>query len=298
MNESKMEHYWSQTWFQYVALSTLAFIWGSSFILMKIGLKSFSSEQAAGIRMALASLILLPYAFKNAHAIQRKDIKSLLIAGFLGGFIPAFLFTVAQKKIDSALAGMLNSLTPFFTLLLGFLVYKSTFRRVQVIGLLLGLTGAAGLILFGGGASFTRIHPYAFFIVLATVLYAININEVRSRLAHLSGVQVTSISLAMTLPFSIGYLLITDFTPVLSIPSWPWHLVALGFLGVLGTAIGMLLLNSIIQNTSAVFASMVAYIIPIFAMGWGILDGEHIGFTHVVCMGCILLGVYLTNARK
>jgi len=290
--------HWKKPWFQFSILLLLAFVWGSSFILMKIGLKSFSSEQAAGIRMLLASLVLLPYSIKNLQFLKKKDLKSLLIAGFIGSFIPAFLFTKAQTQIDSALAGMLNSLTPVFTLIVGMLFHKTKFKWLQMLGLIMGLTGAIGLITSGEDFSLGKINSYALLIVLATIFYAININEIKTKLSHLTGVQITSLAFFFTGPAALIYLATTNFKPVLQSPNWPVHLLALSALGIIGTAVAMLLMNSLIRNSSAVYASSVTYIIPVFAIFWGVIDGEHISILHLTCMSFILLGVYLTNKKQ
>lgn len=289
--------HWKKPWFQLTILILLAFVWGSSFILMKIGLKSFSSEQAAGIRMLLASLVLLPYSIKNLKFLQRKDLPSLLVAGFVGSFIPAFLFTKAQTQIDSALAGMLNSLTPLFTLLVGILFFKTKFKWLQTIGLVVGLIGALGLITSGKELNFGSINSYALLIVLATSFYGININTIKAKLSHLSGVQITSLSFFFTGPAALIYLLTTDFQPVFATPNWPLHFLALAALGIIGTAMAMLLMNSLIRHISAVYASSVTYIIPIFAIFWGVVDGENITLLHLTYMSGILLGVYLINKK-
>ncbi len=264
---------------------------------MKIGLKSFTNEQVAGIRMLLASLVLLPYSIKNLKHLKKKDVKSLLVAGFIGSFIPAFLFTKAQTQIDSALAGMLNSMTPVFTLLVGMLFHRTKFLLLQVLGLVMGLLGAVGLITSGNGLEIVQVNSYALLIILATCFYAININEVKARLSHLSGMQITSLAFFFTGPIALIYLLTTDFAPALENPSWPIHLLALAGLGIIGTALAMVLMNSLIRYASAVYASSVTYIIPIFAIMWGILDGENITVIHLVCMLFILLGVYLINKK-
>ncbi|MDE5418702.1 DMT family transporter [Labilibaculum sp. DW002] len=289
---------WKKPWFQFTILLILAFVWGSSFILMKIGLKSFTNDQAAGIRMLLASLVLLPYSIKNLKYLKKKDLKSLLVAGFIGSFIPAFLFTKAQTQIDSALAGMLNSMTPIFTLVIGMIFYKTKLKWLQVSGLVLGLFGAIGLITSGQDLSFGNINSYALLIVLATVFYGININVVKARLSHLSGVQITSLAFFFTGPAALIYLLTTDFQPVLASPNWHIHFLALCALGIIGTAFAMLLMNSLIRHISAVYASSVTYIIPVFAIFWGVLDGEKINILHITCMVLILLGVYLINRKK
>lgn len=287
--------HWNKPWFQYSIILLLALVWGSSFILMKIGMKSFTSNQAAAIRILFASLFLLPVAIKNIKAFKKKDLKSLLVAGFIGSFIPAFLFTKAQTRIDSSLAGMLNSLTPVFTLIIGMLFFKSKNGWKQITGLILGLVGAMGLISLGEGVSLRNINTYALFIVLATLLYGTNMNVIKSTLTHLTGAQITSLSFMFLWPVALGYLLFTDFQPVFENPDWPIHFGALVLLGIVGTALAMLLMNSLIRYTSTVFSSSVTYIIPIFAIMWGLLDGESITIMHLVCMTIIMGGVWLIN---
>jgi len=288
---------WEKRSFQFTILLVLAFIWGSSFILMKIGLKSFSPEQAGALRIVLASLVLLPISIRQLKNLRQKDLKSLLIAGFIGSFFPAFLFMKAETQINSSLAGMLNSLTPVFTLLVGMLFHRTVFRWMQGLGLSLGLAGATGLILAGNGFQLGTVNSYAFYIVLATCFYAISINQIKAKLSHLNGVQVTSLSFLFIGPVALIYLLSTDFTPVLTNPSWPVHLLALAALGIVGTALAMLLMNNLIRHSSAVAASSVTYVIPVFAILWGVLDGEKVTFLHLACMGLILSGVYLISRK-
>ncbi|OQX78645.1 MAG: hypothetical protein B6D61_05015 [Bacteroidetes bacterium 4484_249] len=290
--------YWEKRWFQFAVLLLLAFTWGSSFILMKIGLKSFNNSQAAAIRVFLASLVLLPFSLKHLKYLKRKDLKSILIVGFIGSLFPAFLFMKAQTRIDSAMAGMLNSLTPVFTLLIGLLFYKMRFAWKQIIGLSLGLTGALGLITFGEEVSISNINTYAFFIVLATIFYAINVNEVKAHLTHLTGVQITSLSFLFTGPVALIYLFTTNFETVIQQPQWQLHLAALAALGIIGTAAALLLLNSLIRRVSPIFAASVTYIIPIFAIFWGVVDGEKITMFHLLCIAIILFGVYMINRKR
>lgn len=289
---------WEKRGFQFTILMLLAFVWGSSFILMKIGLKSFSPDQAGALRILIASLALLPLSLRNLKNLQKKDIKSLLIAGFIGSFFPAFLFMVAETRINSSLAGMLNSLTPVFTLIVGLLFHKTALRWMQVAGLTLGLAGATGLILAGEGFQLGTVNSYAFYIVLATSFYAISINQIKAKLGHLSGIQVTSLSFLFIGPVALIYLLTTDLAPVVASPGWPLHLLALATLAIVGTAMAMLLMNSLIRHSSAVAASSVTYIIPVFAILWGVLDDEKITLLHLLCMAFILSGVYLISLKK
>jgi len=103
---------------------------------MKIGLKRFSSDQSAAIRICMASVVLLPIS------IQQIDIISLLIAGFIGSLIPAFIFMKAETCINSSLAVMFNSLMPVFTMIVGLLFHKAAFRWMQIGELSFGLARA------------------------------------------------------------------------------------------------------------------------------------------------------------
>ena len=129
----------------WLLFSLLACIWGSSFILMKRGMHTiigesiFSSNQVGALRMAIAGLVMLPFGIKAIRRVTHwKQVVALLIVGFCGNFLPAFLFPFAETKLSSGLAGMLNSFTPFFTLIIGVTLFKQALRFNQILGLLIG----------------------------------------------------------------------------------------------------------------------------------------------------------------
>ena len=150
----------------------------------------------------------------------------------------------------------------------------------------------------GDGFHFGTVNSYALYIVLATFMYAISMNQIKSKLPHLTGVQVTSFSFLFIGPVALIYLLTTNFAPVLAIPEWPLHLLASATLGIVGSALSMLLMNSLLRHSSAVAASSVTYVIPVFAIMWGLLYGEKITLLHIICMGFILAGVYIINWKR
>ena len=92
--------------------------------MMKEGLKGLSAYQVASLRILSAGIVLLPLLRKALKEIPKKMIRPVIISGFLGTFFPAFLFCVAQTRIDSSLAGVLNALTPIFTIALGVVFFK------------------------------------------------------------------------------------------------------------------------------------------------------------------------------
>ena len=289
----------NKTW-QWITLIFLSLIWGSSFILMKKGLRSYSHDQVAALRVFISFIAFLPFGLRNLTKVTKENLFSLLIVGFIGSAIPAFLFTKAQTQVDSALAGMLNSITPLFTLIIGILFYKSTAKLINGIGILLGLIGALGLIGFStnGGNLLDNINYYGLFIVVATICYGINVNQVKYKIKGLTGLELTSIAFMFVGPFAGIYLLFTDFSFALSTNEYMLNLGYIAILAVVGTVMALVIFNTLIQYTSALFGASVTYIIPVFAIMWGLFDGEKITVWQFLWIAIIFVGVYLVNKRK
>jgi drug/metabolite transporter (DMT)-like permease len=284
---------------QWALLLFLAFIWGSSFILMKRGLEVFDNLQVAVLRILLASLLLLPIGLKNFWKVNKKNILPLLATAFFGNGIPAFLFTKAQTVLSSSFTGMLNSLVPLFTLLLGVLFFKIKVTKINVTGVFIGLLGAVLLIAVQSNFNFGSPNVfYSFLVVLATLCYAISVNVIKQYLHNMDSQSITGIAFTMLLPF----MLIVFF----SVFSWSdfqvkGALKATGYIFILsffGTAMAVLLFNELIKYTSSLFASSVTYLIPVVAILWGVFDNEPVYGLSVVSIGIILLGVYLVNKRN
>ncbi len=282
---------------QWIALFILAFIWGTSFILMKKGLESFSNLQVASIRVFASFMFFLPFYFKNLKFINKNNFKSLLVVGFIGTAIPAFLFTKAQTVINSSLAGMLNSLTPLFTLLVGWLFYKDIINIRKISGITLGLIGAIGLI-YRGSNIFNSLDIHSFLIILATICYGITGNEIKANLKELDGIKITMFGFLFTGPFAGIYLFFSKF-PDTQLDDRVY--INLGFviiLALFSSVLALILFNNLIKHTPLLFSVSVTYLIPIFAIMWGVIDGETINTLHLIWMGVILIGVFLVNKEE
>ncbi len=286
-----------KTW-QWLLLIALAFIWGASFILMKRGLQSYNNVEVAALRIFISFLLFLPLIILNIRKISRKNIWSLFLVGFIGNFIPAFLFTTAQTRISSSLAGILNSLTPIFTLIVGYFIYKSEVKFWNIVGLVLGFIGAIGLIDNNGTGGNEQNIWYAILPVIATLCYGFNVNEVKYKLKDLDGVAIASLAFLFIGPLAGAYLLFSGFSVAPEIPN---HLESLGYITLLalfGSVLAVIGINILLKYTTAIFASSVTYIIPIFAVFWGTLDGEPFYLFQAFWIGLILFGVYLVKSRK
>jgi len=277
----------------------LALIWGSSFILIKKGLQVYDPGEVAGIRILAASFFLLPWAITNIKKVNKGNLKYLFFIGMAGSFIPAFLFAKAQTKIDSSLAGVLNALTPFFVLMIGAIYFGQLIYRRQSIGLTIGFIGTAVLVMAGSGGLVENINLYGLFVVLATIFYGINVNIIKFKLVGMRALTITSISLLIVLPFAAIYLFgFTDFMyKLINAEGALFSLGLLVLLGVMGTAIALVLFNKLVQITTTIFTSSVTYLIPLVAVLWGFLDGEILLFAHYSGMVIIFVGVFITNRK-
>ena len=115
-------------WLNWLLFASLAVIWGSSFILMKLGIRHLTPVQVASVRIISSGIILLPVAYRAFSRLNYTQQGFALLSGLLGSFFPAYLFCMAETKMDSALAGILNALTPVFVILIGVFFYSLFLR--------------------------------------------------------------------------------------------------------------------------------------------------------------------------
>lgn len=277
----------------------LAFIWGASFILMKKGLVSFTNLQVGTMRIFFSFVFFIPLILLNLRKINNRNIRSLLIVGVVGNGIPALLFATAQTEINSSLAGILNSLTPIFTLLIGIIIYRNKVKWLSIAGLILGMAGATGLILSVNNLEVGDTNKwYGIFAVIATVCYGINVNEIKFSLKDLDGVAIASLGFLFIGPMAGIYLFFSDFTMDPGSPLMRESLLAVAGLAFFSSFIAIIVMNILIKFTTTLFAASVTYIIPIFAVFWGIADGEKFLLIHAFWALVILSGVYLVNRKK
>ncbi len=283
----------------WLILFGLMLTWGSSFILMKLALLSFSGTEVGLLRVVITFLFLLPFALRHVKNIERKYFLPLVVSGVVGSVIPALMFAIAETRIESGLAGTLNSLTPLFTLLLGLAFFGFKTRWVNVLGVFIGLVGAAGLMISGSGNQLSGDFWYSFLVVIASVCYAINVNLVKRYFSGLNSMQITAMTFFYVgVPTLIYVLLFTRIPKMLWTEPGSWN--GMGYLAVLsvvGTGLALIAFNKLIKLSSPVFASSVTYVIPIVAIMWGILDGEHFTIVYFFWMLLILGGVFLVNAK-
>ena len=286
---------------QIFILCILGLIWGSSFILMKKALTTYTPIEITLYRIFVVFLVFFPLGIKSILKIQKKTGYILLLSAIIGSVIPYFLFIKAQTKIDSSLNGILNSITPLFTLLFGVILFKQKTNFRAVIGVVVGLIGATSLIFLStGGNIFSSSILYALFPVLGSACYALNINIIKTYLQDIPALKITSWSFIFIGPIA-GLLLFfeTDFTNNLTNndPNY-LNFICINILGILGSGLAFWVFNLLIKETSSVFASSVTYLIPIVAIFWGVIDGEVFGIVQFYLCLVIFCGIYLIKSKN
>ncbi|MDB5275102.1 MAG: family transporter [Ferruginibacter sp.] len=288
----------NKTVINWLLLISLSLIWGSSFILMKIGLTQLSSYQVAAVRIAASGLILLPIALKCIKGIPAKKLLLIFLSGSIGSLIPAFLFCMAEEKVDSSLAGTLNALTPVFIIINGVIFFHTNTSVNKVTGIAIALSGSVLLLLSKGHLQAGQNSMSVVLIVLATFLYGFNVNMVSKKLLHIPSLHITAVALSLN---AIPALLILVYTGYFKLPLQHTSMListsAAVVLGVGGTAIATIIFYMLVKRAGVIFASMVTYVIPFVAIAWGIIYGEYFGILQVICMVIILAGVYVTNKK-
>lgn len=281
-------------------MAILSLVWGSSYILIKKGLESLTPLQLGSLRLLITTICLLPFGYKSLRDLSRNQWKWLAITAYVGTFFPAFFFAFAQQHIDSAIAAILNALTPLLTVVIGVVFFGVSVLRKQYWGVALGLLGSAGLI-WGG----LQLNPdfrlgYALLILCASACYATNIHFIKIYLQQVGAMAITLGNFVMMAPLALLILLPSGFFDgkLLTDPNVHTSLVYVAILAILGSAIAKYLFNQFVKFSSAVFASSVTYTLPIVALFWGLADGERISMSQIMATAVILVGVYLSHKKR
>ena len=288
--DSKLGHW--------IILIMLSVIWGSSFILIKRGLDAFSFEQVATLRIFIASIFLAVLGRKFYTSIPIKKLWPIFCTGVIGNGIPPFLFSKAQTYVDSGIVGVLNVLTPLFTILIGILFYNLKVKIINYFGVVLGIIGTIYLLTPQSEQLNDKTLYYSIIAILGTVCYGWSANILKAHLEDLNAIQITTISFTFIGPWAGIYLFCGNFLEIMqSHPKALTSLVSIAILAIMSSAIAVIVFNNLIKMTGPLFATSCTYIIPIIAIIWGISDKEIIAMHHIIGFIIILSGVYLVNKR-
>jgi len=280
---------------QWITLIILAIIWGTSFILMKTGLNSYTPLQIASLRMFIAFLFFIPFASKAIKKLKKKHIPYILFISIIGNGTTAFMFAMAQTGIKSSMAGMLNATTPLFTFIIGVIFYSLKTKLYKILGLFIGLIGTFALLYFDSDITMSSSLIYPLLAIFATIFYSINVNMVKFNLKELDGLTISILTFVFVGPLSLIIFLFTDYTTAFHSSDFLTSSFSIIMLAILSSGVALVLFNILIKYTSTIFASTVTYLIPVVAILWGLFDGENILILQILSVVVIIAGIYLVN---
>ncbi len=270
-------------------------------MLMKWGMYDANQQpvlspfDVAALRMLSSGLVMLPFLPSALRKMHKGSWKAVLLSGWLGSFFPAFLFTIAETKIDGALAGSLNALTPLFVIITGALFFQVKTNQQKLMGVLVGFGGCMLLTYANTNRSLGYV-AYTGFVLLATLFYGINVNMVQQKLRNVGSLHIAAVAFTGLIPPS---LIVLFFSGYFNLPLTEEKYIlgssASAVLGVLGTAIASILFYMLVKRAGGLFASLVTYGVPFVAIGWGLYYNEQITLMHVAALMVILAGVYIAN---
>jgi len=269
---------------------TIAAIWGSAFLWIAIAVDHLAPGVVAFVRVVLgaAALALFPRARK---AIDRADWGRVITVAIIGNATPALLFAIAETELDSAVAGMLTSAAPLFSLLIAGFMMKALPGRAQAVGISLGFAGIVLMTvpsLRGAEAAPMGVA----LVLLAVVCYGINGNLIVPLQQRYGGPALTlwalTVSSVALLPFGLAGLADSDFR-------WSSVLAVL-ILGVVGTGIARSLAATLAGRVGAPRMSTTTYLLPIIAMVLGAVFRDEI--IHPAAIGgvaVVLAGAWIAT---
>ena len=281
----------------WLILLILSIIWGSSFILMKKSLVHFNHLEVAFFRLIIAFLVLSPFIAPHLKKIRVKYIFPLLIISIVGTVIPAILFALAQIHLDSANVGMLNALTPIFTLVIGIILFNKKVTNSNIVGVIVGLIGSY-ILIFPNNISETSTK-YSLIVIIATICYAISINTIKKIVNELGPFSIAIISSLISCIIPLFYIINNGISnTIFKIHTHISSFYYIVILGTICTSLAIVIFNQLIKRSSALFGSSTTYLIPVFAIIWGIIDNETIAKNEIYGIIVIFIGVFIMNYQR
>ena len=280
-----------RAWLTPLELGVLGAIWGASFLFMRVAANDFGAIPLVEVRLALGSLVLLPFLWRARGQFPLKSWPKLALIGAINSAVPFILFAWAAQRAPAGVGAIANAMTVLFTALVGFLFFGEKIGTRRAVALLAGFAGV--VVLASGKVAGASIGWAVAAGAGAAFLYGIGINLVRRHLTGLPPAAVASATLGsaavLTLPFAIAQ------WPQQAIPAQSWWSAVM--LGVLCTGAAFVMYYRLIARIGASRASTVTYLIPLFGVAWAwMLLGESLTLTMGVA-GALILGSVAISQR-
>ena len=292
--------------------TALAFIWGSSFLLMKVGLRSLAPLQISGLRILSGAVVLMLLLTASGGRLprERRLWAHLMVTGFFLGSLPFSLFALGEVRVSSALAGIGNSITPIATVVFSLLLLRADrIGARKIVGVLIGFVGV--LVIMQPWQSHGRPDLLGFGMTLvAGMSYGVGWTYTRRFLGRadfggltLPAAQMLTSAGQMLLALTIWWLI--QRTNLSLAAPWSVHantsggsvlvpLLCVLALGIFGTGIAMSFQYDVVRAAGPTVGSSVTYLIPVVSVALGVLVlGERLQWPQFVGAGVVLAAAVL-----
>jgi len=277
----------------WVLLISLAAIWGSAFMFIKISAVEFGPILLVTLRLLIAGLVFMPLLLKKQNRLQFKlYLPSILIIAVISNALPFTLFAFASLGATSNMLGILNGTTAFLTTVIAYFWLKEFISSKQIVGLFLGFIGVVILVNPANGSSTILASMCA---LVGSLCYAFNGNYLQKY--HQNSNKIVLIGWSM---FFGGLLMLplAAFNLPNQMPNFNSFL-ALSWLAVVSTGIGYLAYVRLIDRIGAVKTSTLTYLLPVFSIIWGaVFLNENITLIIFGGFMFVMMGMYFANSVK
>ncbi len=280
-------------WTEWGLLSGIALIWGSSFLLMAIGLDAFSPGVITMLRVALgaATLAVVPRA---RSPIEAQDRFRVAILGIIWIAIPLTLLPIAQQWIDSSVTGMIHGAVPILAALWATVLLRRFPGPRQLVGIGVGFVGVTAIFLPELQDS-TATALGAGLALLAVTFYGLSANLVVPLQQKYGALPVLlrAQMAALLVVVPIGLLQLSSST-------WAWSsALAMIPLGVLGTGFAFVFMTILVGRVGGPRGAIAIYFVPIVAIALGVIvRDEGLDPIAVVGAGLVLVGAWFASRRE
>lgn len=287
----------AQDWLLFVALG---FFWGSSYLFIKIGVDAgLQPFSLVTLRLFIGLLLLVAVVAVARERLPRRPAMygHLLVIGIFSVALPFSLITWAEQSVDSTLAAVINGGVPLFTIVIAASVLPDEgFTAPRIVGLLVGFAGVAILVGFDPGVlAGTSVVP-ALALVGSTLSYAVGAVYAR-RFLHGLRPMITA-TFEVTFALVIVAVLAVTVGGGITLPGSVDALVAVLWLGLLGSGLAFLVFFRLLGRWGATRTSMVAYLLPVFGLALGaIVLGEPLDIRLIAGTALVVAGIALVNLR-
>lgn len=284
-----------QQFINWALLFSLVALWGTSFLGIKISLRSFTPDQVVVLRLSIGAIVLIAFMLARGKRLPNKPIAwaHFMLLGLVGNVLPFWFIAKGQVFVTSGMAGLLMAIMPLVTLILAhFFITGENLNRNKLLGFVFGISGITlilGPTILGSQNSLLG----CLLVLSAAILYATNTIIARRLPTYSSAVVSTGVTICAALTSLLIWPSVLDI-------DWPQvsklAFVTIIWLGIFPTGVAAIIFFVLIRRAGPTFLSNINYLIPLVAYFTGaIVLGELVVWHDMIALAAILFGIAVSR---